>query len=148
MAGMDIKIIDSTRIDKFLWAARFYKTRSLASDAIGKGRVKINGQLVKAAREVRAGDSVALQMDGLVCTVNVLQVSDQRGPAPQAQTLYLETPESLAAALAAKEQRKLQPEPALSITQGRPTKRQRRDLDQARQSNTGWGDRWSASVDD
>jgi ribosome-associated heat shock protein Hsp15 len=148
MAGMDIKIIASTRIDKFLWAARFYKTRSLASDAIGKGRVKINGQLVKAAREVRAGDSVSVLSDGLICTVNVLQVSDQRGPAAQAQTLYIETPESLAAAVAAKEQRRLQPEPALSITQGRPTKRQRRDLDQARQSNTGWGDRWSASVDD
>ena len=148
MPSMDIKIIASTRIDKFLWAARFYKTRSLACDAVGKGRVKINGQLVKAAREVRAGDTVALQMDGIVCTINVLQVSDQRGPAPQAQTLYLETPESLAAALAAKEQRRLQPEPALSISDGRPTKRQRRDLDQAKQSNTGWGDRWSASVDD
>jgi ribosome-associated heat shock protein Hsp15 len=144
MADMDIKIIASTRIDKFLWAARFYKTRSLATDAIGKGRVKINGQLVKAAREVRAGDNVALQMDGMVCTINVLQVSDQRGPAPQARTLYLETPESLAAALAAKEQRRLQPEPALTITDGRPTKRQRRDLDQAKQSNSGWG----ASVDD
>jgi ribosome-associated heat shock protein Hsp15 len=148
MATMDIKIIASTRIDKFLWAARFYKTRSLATDAIGKGRVKINGQLVKAAREVRAGDSVALLRDGMVCTINVLQVSEQRGPAPQAQTLYLETPESLAAAQAAKEQRQLQPEPALSITQGRPTKRQRRDLDQAKQSNSGWGDRWSASMDD
>jgi ribosome-associated heat shock protein Hsp15 len=145
---MDIKIIASTRIDKFLWAARFYKTRSLATEAIGKGRVKINGQLVKAAREVRAGDNVALHMEGIICTINVLQVSDQRGPAPQAKTLYLETPESLAAALAAKEQRRLQPEPALSIADGRPTKRQRRDLDQAKQSNSGWGDRWSASMDD
>jgi ribosome-associated heat shock protein Hsp15 len=145
---MDIKIIASTRIDKFLWAARFYKTRSLATDAIGKGRVKINGQLVKAAREVRAGDSVAMHRDGLTCTVLVLQVSDQRGPAPQAQTLFAETPESLAALQAAKDQRRLQPEPALSITQGRPTKRQRRDLDGAQHSNSGWGDRWSASVDD
>jgi ribosome-associated heat shock protein Hsp15 len=130
---MDIKIIASTRIDKFLWAARFYKTRSLATDAIGKGRVKINGQLVKAAREVRAGDSVAMHRDGLTCT---------------AQTLFAETPESLAALQAAKDQRRLQPEPALSITQGRPTKRQRRDLDGAQHSNSGWGDRWSASVDD
>ncbi len=145
---MDIKIIASTRIDKFLWAARFYKTRSLATDAIGKGRVKINGQLVKAAREVRAGDSVAMHRDGLTCTVLVLQVSDQRGPAPQAQTLFAETPESLAALLAAKDQRRLQPEPALSIAQGRPTKRQRRDLDSAQHNNSGWGDRWSASVDD
>jgi ribosome-associated heat shock protein Hsp15 len=118
---MDIKIVVSTRIDKFLWAARFYKTRSLATDDIGKGRVKINGQLVKAAREVRAGDCVAIQRDGLVCSIDVLQVSEQ-----------------------------LQPEPALSIEQGRPTKRQRRALDDARQDpgNTGWGDRWSASIDD
>ena len=143
---MDIKIIASTRIDKFLWAARFYKTRSLATDDIGKGRVKINGQLVKAAREVRAGDIVALHRDGLTCTVLVLQISEQRGPAPQAQTLYQETPESIAAYQAAKDQRRLQHEPALAIQQGRPTKRQRRDLDEAK-NNTGWGDRWSASID-
>ncbi len=145
---MDISIIPSTRIDKFLWAARFYKTRSLATDAIGKGRVKINGQLVKAAREVRAGDSVALQVDGLVCTIDVLQISQQRGPAVQAQTLYRETPESAAAKQAAKDQRRLQLEPALSITEGRPTKRQRRALDGVNQTNSNWGDRWSASMDD
>jgi ribosome-associated heat shock protein Hsp15 len=147
---MDIKIVASTRIDKFLWAARFYKTRSLATDDIGKGRVKINGQLVKAAREVRAGDCVAIQRDGLVCSIDVLQVSEQRGPAPQAHTLYCETPASIAAREAAKDQRRLQPEPAASIEQGRPTKRQRRALDDIRQDpgNTGWGDRWSASIDD
>lgn len=147
MGLMDIKIIASTRIDKFLWAARFYKTRSLATDDIGKGRVKINGQLVKAAREVRAGDSVSIHRGGLTCTVQVLQISEQRGPAAQAQTLYAETPDSIAAQLAAKDQRRLQSEPALAMTQGRPTKRQRRDLDSARQANTGWGDRWSASID-
>jgi ribosome-associated heat shock protein Hsp15 len=145
---MDLKIVNSTRIDKFLWAARFYKTRSLATDDIGKGRVKINGQLVKAARDVRAGDTVALYRDGLTCTVLVIQVSEQRGPAPQAQTLYQETPESIAAYQAAKDQRRLQPEPAHTIEQGRPTKRQRRNLDQVKQSNSGWGDRWSASMDD
>jgi ribosome-associated heat shock protein Hsp15 len=147
---MDIKIVASTRIDKFLWAARFYKTRSLATDDIGKGRVKINGQLVKAAREVRPGDNVTVLRDGLVCSIDVLQVSEQRGPAPQAQTLYRETPASIAAREAAKDQRRLQPEPAASIEQGRPTKRQRRALDDIRQDpgNTGWGDRWSASIDD
>jgi ribosome-associated heat shock protein Hsp15 len=145
---MDIKIIASTRIDKFLWAARFYKTRSAATDDIGKGRVKINGQLVKASRDVRAGDSVALLREGIICTIDVLQVSEQRGPAPQAHTLYNETAASIAAREAAKDQRRLHPEPALSIQQGRPTKRQRRDLDEARQSTSGWGDRWSASVDD
>jgi ribosome-associated heat shock protein Hsp15 len=143
---MDLKIIASTRIDKFLWAARFYKTRSLATDDIGKGRVKINGQLVKASRDVRAGDMVALHREGVTCTFDVLQISEQRGGAPQAQTLYQETPESLAAHQAAKEQRRLQPEPALAIQQGRPTKRQRRDLDEAK-NNSGWGDRWSASID-
>ena len=97
MLGMDIKIIASTRIDKFLWAARFYKTRSLATDDIGKGRVKINGLVVKAARDVRAGDSVAIQREGMVCTIDVLQVSEQRGPAPQAHTLYRETEASIAA---------------------------------------------------
>jgi ribosome-associated heat shock protein Hsp15 len=144
---MDLKIIASTRIDKFLWAARFYKTRSLATDDIGKGRVKINGQLVKASRDVRAGDTIALQREGITCTFDVLQISEQRGGAPQAQTLYQETPASVAAQLAAKEQRRLQPEPALAIQQGRPTKRQRRNLDEAK-NNSGWGDRWSASVDD
>ncbi len=145
---MDIKIVASTRIDKFLWAARFYKTRSLASEDIGKGRIKINGQVVKAAREVRAGDSVQLQREGVVCTIDVLQVSEQRGPAPQAQSLYQETPQSIAQREAAKQERQLHREPALTIVQGRPTKRQRRELDGAKQGNTGWGDRWSASVDD
>jgi ribosome-associated heat shock protein Hsp15 len=145
---MDIKIVTSTRIDKFLWAARFYKTRSLATTDISKGRVKINGQLVKAAREVRVGDRIAIQRDGMVCTVEVLQVSEQRGPAPQAHLLYCETPDSIAAREATKEQRRLQPEPALSIQQGRPTKRQRRDLDDAHQNpdDSPWGDRWSASI--
>jgi ribosome-associated heat shock protein Hsp15 len=145
---MDLKIIASTRIDKFLWAARFYKTRSLAADDIGKGRIKINQQLVKASREVRAGDTVQLLREGVVCSIDVLQVSEQRGAAPQAHTLYTETPQSIAARLAAKEQRRLQPEPALSIEHGRPTKRERRALENAQHTQSGWGDRWSASIDD
>jgi ribosome-associated heat shock protein Hsp15 len=150
---MDLKIVASARIDKFLWAARFYKTRSSAVDDISKGRVKINGQLVKASRDVRAGDTIAMLQSGVLCTVEVLQISEQRGPAAQAQTLYRETPASMATREAAKEQRRLHPEPALSIPQGRPTKRQRRDLDGAQhqdagQSKSGWGDRWSASLDD
>jgi ribosome-associated heat shock protein Hsp15 len=143
---LDIKIIASSRIDKFLWAARFYKTRSLAVEDIGKGRVKINGQEVKASREVRAGDMLALHRDGMTFTALVLQVSEQRGPANQAQSLYAETPQSQAYRQAAQELRRLQPEPAQAIAHGRPTKRQRRELDQVQP--TGWGDRWSASVDD
>jgi ribosome-associated heat shock protein Hsp15 len=145
---MELKIVPSTRIDKFLWAARFYKTRSLAVDDIGKGRIKINGLAVKAAREVRAGDHMDILRDGITCTVEVLQVSEQRGPAAQAHALYRETAESMASREAAQSQRRLHPEPALSIEQGRPTKRQRRDLDNAKQGGSGWGDRWSASVED
>ncbi len=143
---MDLKIVPACRIDKFLWATRFYKTRSLASDDIGKGRIKINGLVVKAARDVHAGDHIDLVRDGMICSIDVVQVSEQRGPAAQAQTLYRETGQSIAARQAAQTMRRLHPEPALTISQGRPTKRQRRDLDQAKQGNTGWGDRWSASL--
>jgi len=132
------------RIDKWLWAARFYKTRTLASDEIDKGRVAINGQDVKPAREVKVGDTVALRREGVTRTVIVKGLSAMRGPAPVAQLLYEETAESLAERVNAAERRRYAPEPALSIEHGRPTKRGRRDLDQAR----GWGDRWSASVDD
>jgi ribosome-associated heat shock protein Hsp15 len=145
---MELKIVPATRIDKFLWAARFYKTRSLASEDIVKGRIKVNGLVVKAAREVRAGDRIDLLRDGVACSVGVLQISEQRGPAAQAQTLYRETEQSVAAREAAQTQRRLHPEPALTIEQGRPTKRQRRDLDQARQGSSGWGERWSASIED
>lgn len=134
------------RIDKWLWAARFYKTRSLASEEIGKGRVEVNGQEAKPAREVKVGDIVTLRRDGLARTVVVKGLSEVRGPAPVAQQLYEETPESLQAREAALEQRRLAREPALSIEHGRPTKRGRRDLEQARQQ--GWGHRWSASIDD
>ncbi len=147
---MLIKIVASTRVDKFLWATRHYKTRSLAQDDINKGRVKINGAVVKASREVRAGDMVELLHVGLVCTFKVLQVSEQRGPAVQAQSLFEETVQSISARALAQEQRRLHPEPALSMAQGRPTKRQRRDLDRAKDGHStpkDWNDRWSASVD-
>lgn len=136
--------MDKLRIDKWLWAARFFKTRSLATDEIDKGRVAINGQEVKPAREVRVGDTVAIRREGLTRTVVVRGVSDVRGPAPVAQQLYEETAESLQERERSAEQRRYAREPALSIENGRPTKRGRRELDEAR----GWGDRWSASVDD
>jgi ribosome-associated heat shock protein Hsp15 len=137
--------MERLRIDKWLWAARFYKTRSLASEEIDKGRVQVNGQEVKPAREVKPGDTVALRREGMVRTVVVKGVSNMRGPAPVAQLLYEETPESVLAREQNAEQRRLAPEPAHSIEHGRPTKRGRRELDEA---NKGWGDRWSASVDD
>ncbi len=134
--------MDSLRIDKWLWAARFYKTRALAVEEIGKGRVHVNGQAVKPAREVRVGDAVALRQGAVSRTVVVRGLSLQRGPAPVAQQLYEETEASRLAREAAAEQRRLAAEPALSIEQGRPTKRDRRQIDQA-----GWNDRWTASYD-
>ena len=137
--------MDRLRIDKWLWAARFFKTRSLAADEIGKNRVQVNGDIAKASREVKVGDTVTVRLGSLSRVVRVRGVSGQRGPAPVAQQLYEETPESLAAQAAAREQRRLGSEPALAIEQGRPTKRDRRELDGARRAD--WDSRWSASID-
>lgn len=139
--------MEKLRIDKWLWAVRFFKTRSLAAEEIGKNRVQVNGDVAKASREVKAGDTVTVRLGAVTRAVKVLGVSAQRGPAPVAQKLYEETPESIAAQAAAREQRRLGSEPALSIEQGRPTKRNRRELDGARHSGD-WNDRWSASIDD
>jgi len=138
--------MDRLRIDKWLWAARFYKTRSLAADEIGKHRVQVNGEVAKASREVKPGDTVTVRLGPFTREVLVRGLSGQRGPAPIAQQLYEETPESIAAQAAVREQRRLGSEPALSIEQGRPTKRDRRELESARRGN--WDNRWSASIDD
>jgi len=137
--------MDKLRIDKWLWAARFYKTRTLANEEVVKGRIEVNGQEVKPARELKVGDKVSLRQGVVTRTVIVKGLSGMRGPAPVAQQLYEETPESVKSREQAAEQRRLAPEPAHSIEQGRPTKRGRRELDDAQR---GWGDRWSASVDD
>ena len=128
------------RLDKWLWAARFYKTRALATDEIDKGRVRVNEQIVKPARELKPGDLVELRQGVVLRTVLVRGLSAVRGPAPVAQQLYEETPASIATREAAAERRRLAPEPANAIEQGRPTKRDRRQLAE-------WN-RWSASVDD
>jgi ribosome-associated heat shock protein Hsp15 len=133
--------MEQLRVDKWLWAARFYKTRSLACDEIGKGRVLVNGQVAKPAREVRSGDLVTLRQGGIAREVRVLGISAQRGPAPVAQQLYEETEASRLARERAAEQNRLAAEPALSIEQGRPTKRDRRQMERT------WNTRWSASVD-
>jgi ribosome-associated heat shock protein Hsp15 len=143
---MELKIVEKTRIDKYLWAIRFYKTRSLASEEIGKGRIKINGQVAKASRDVKAGDTIELLRTGLITTLEVLQVSEQRGSAPLAQALYAETAESIAAREKAQDIRRFTHEPAAAISQGRPTKRDRRSLDEARGGSPSWNDRWSAEV--
>ena len=137
--------MERLRIDKWLWAARFYKTRSLAVEEITRGRVTVNEQAAKPAREVKVGDIVAVRKDGIAWIVEVRALSDVRGPAPAARLLYEETAASVAEREQALEARRLAPEPAHAIADGRPTKRGRRELDQARQ---GWGDRWSASLDD
>ena len=133
-------IPDRVRLDKWLWAARFYKTRALAADEVGRGRVLVNQQAAKASRELKPGDELQIRQGPVTRTVAVLALSHLRGPAPVAQALYAETPESLAAREKAAEQRRLGAEPAQSIEQGRPTKRDRRQLADWR--------RWSASVDD
>lgn len=138
--------MDKLRIDKWLWAARFFKTRSLACDEIDKGRVQVNGAVAKPARDVKAGDSVQLRSGPVTRSVTVLAISDKRGPAPQAALLYQETAESIIQRQQAAEQRRLAPEPALTLTQGRPTKRDRREGEKLRAGQ--WNTRWSASLGD
>lgn len=140
------------RLDKWLWAARFFKTRSLATDEVALGRVLVNGQPAKPARELKVGDELTIrQGSGGHATVRVVQVlglSHQRGPAPVAQQLYAETADSVAKREALAEQRRFAHEPALAIAQahqGRPTKRNRRELDKAK-APADW-QRWSVSLD-
>ncbi|MCM0610714.1 MAG: RNA-binding S4 domain-containing protein [Ideonella sp. WA131b] len=128
------------RLDKWLWAARLCKTRALAADEIDKGRVRVNEQPVKPARELKVGDRVELRQGVVLRTLVVRGLSVMRGPAPVAQALYQETPESVAAREAAAERRRLAPEPARTLGQGRPTKRDRRQL-------ADWN-RWSACLDE
>ena len=133
--------MDSLRIDKWLWAARFYKTRSLACDEVTKHRVQINGQDVKPAREVKVGDTLTVRQGNITKTIQVKGISATRGPAPVAQQLYEETAESIALRAKQAEQNRLAFEPAHSIEHGRPTKRDRRQIEHA------WNERWSASTD-
>ncbi len=128
------------RLDKWLWAARFFKTRALAAEEADKGRVQVNGANAKPARELHPGDRIRLRQGVVVREVDVLALSSVRGPAPVAQALYRETPESVAERERAATARRLAPEPAASLEDGRPTKRDRRRI-------ADW-QRWSASVDD
>jgi ribosome-associated heat shock protein Hsp15 len=117
------------RIDKWLWAARFFKTRSLASHACDLGRVESNGQPAKPAREVRVGDMVRVKNDSGDYRVEVLGLSEMRGPAAIAQTLYRETDESRELRQKAVEERKSMP---YFEAPGKPSKRDRRDIDRLR----------------
>jgi ribosome-associated heat shock protein Hsp15 len=119
------------RIDKWLWAARFFKTRSLASQACELGRVESNGQPAKPSREVRVGDRLQVKNDGGVFQVEVLLLSEMRGPAAVAQTLYRETETSRELRLKLAEERKAMPHFEAS-REGKPSKRDRRELDRFR----------------
>ncbi|MEK7345395.1 MAG: RNA-binding S4 domain-containing protein [Pseudomonadota bacterium] len=133
--------MDALRIDKWLWAARFFKTRSIAGEELGKHRVQVNGQDAKASREIKIGDTVQLRQGAVQRTVVVQGLSGVRGPAPVAQLLYAETAESIAQREKAAEINRLAPEPAHSLVQGRPTKRERRQIEKT------WDARWSAGID-
>ena len=120
-------MMDGVRIDKWLWAARFFKTRALAARACELGRVESNGQLAKASREVRPGDVLEVKTQSGVFKVDVLAVSATRGPAPVAQTLYRETEASREMRLRLAAERKLSPN-IEALPDGKPSKRDRRQL--------------------
>ena len=119
------------RIDKWLWAARFFKTRSLAQQAVEGGKVRVNGERVKPARELRAGDPLTVMIGEAVWDIRVLLLSDTRGPAPVARTLYAESAEGAAQRKAQAVIRRLSADPARDL-HGRPTKRDRRQLERWR----------------
>lgn len=123
--------MEGTRIDKWLWAARFFKTRSLAAEAVERGRVRLNDERCKPARSLRPGDLLDIDNGSTQWQVRVLGLSDQRGPAPVARQLYEETPDGIARREQETERRRLFAEPADAI-RGRPTKRDRRVLDRSR----------------
>jgi ribosome-associated heat shock protein Hsp15 len=119
------------RIDKWLWAARFFKTRALAAKACELGRVDSNGQQAKASREVHAGDLLRVKKEGGDFEVEVLLLSEMRGPAAVAQTLYRETEASRELRIKLAEERKMAPN-FEAMREGKPSKRDRRDLDRLR----------------
>lgn len=125
--------MDDVRVDKWLWAARFYKTRALATDAVLGGHVQLNGARVKPAKGVRSGDRLEIRIGTVAWTVDVLAVSEKRGPAPVARSLYAETAESEAARAAQAAQRKLA-KPLGADLGARPTKQDRRRLEALRRA--------------
>ena len=120
---------DRTRIDKWLWAARFYKTRSIAAEAVESGKVLVSGARVKPARALKLGDPLEIRTPGAVYVVHIKALSAKRGPAAQAATLYEETEESKRARAQAKLEQIAHPD---AYSKGRPTKRTRRALHKVR----------------
>ncbi|MET0858097.1 MAG: S4 domain-containing protein [Telluria sp.] len=122
--------MDNVRIDKWLWAARFFKTRSLAADAVDNGKVRLGGERIKPARAVKLEDLLTIDNGAETWEVTVLGISDKRGAAPVARLLYQETAASVARRENDVEARKLYREPGTTI-KGRPTKHDRRALSKA-----------------
>ena len=125
--------METVRIDKWLWAARFFKTRSLATDAVAGGHVRINGERVKPSKDVRPADVVEVRIGEVRWTVVVAGVAERRGPASVAATLYEETPDSLAARQRHAAERRLARPPGADLGP-RPTKQDRRRLEALRRS--------------
>lgn len=121
----------AVRLDKWLWAARFFKTRSVAQQAVEGGKVRVNGERVKPAKDLRVGDELVIQIGNAEWTIRVEQLSDKRGPATVARTLYAEDEASRIRREEQTALRKFAADPAQDI-HGRPTKRERRQLDRWR----------------
>jgi ribosome-associated heat shock protein Hsp15 len=123
--------MERVRIDKWLWAARFFKTRGLATEAVTGGHVHVNGERVKPARDVKAGDRLEIRRGETRFTVVVTTLADRRGPATAAAELYEETPESITERATRRDERRLAKPIGADLSE-RPTKRDRRRLDALR----------------
>jgi ribosome-associated heat shock protein Hsp15 len=128
---------DRIRLDKWLWAARFFKTRSLAAEAIGGGKITLNGDRAKPAKPVKLGDEVRVQLGPFQHVVIVRGLSERRGPASVAQTMYEETEASRAARARLAEQLRMAPAGLVYDEKGRPTKRDRREISRFRKGFDG-----------
>ena len=133
---MDDVALESVRIDKWLWAARFFKTRSLATQAVSGGRVQVAQQRVKASRRLRRGEMVHVRRGVQAWDVVVMGLREARRPAPEAQALYEETPESVERRTS-EEARREQAQMRRARAQGRPTKRERRAFERWREHRSG-----------
>ena len=118
---------NSVRLDKWLWAARFFKTRSIATDAVESGKIKLNGERPKPAKAVKVGDKLEVRAGPYTFAISVLGLSDKRGPAPVAQQLYAESAESIAARQLLSQQFRADAGSA-PLFRGRPTKKARRQI--------------------
>lgn len=125
----------SVRLDKWLWAARFFKTRSIAAEATAGGKVQLNGDRAKPAKSVKVGDQLVVRSGPYEWTITIVELSEQRGPALQAQRLYQETEESRVAREQRAEQQKAERRATPEFAKGRPGKRDRRKIIQFRQKN-------------